>query len=100
MLSAKICYSSQQAAKSFRVLQEPHTLARKFDAVHRNTVTSRRNMPKVLRATFSSPTPALKPRAFKDAGRDEPLEGGLRASADMSRERVNWSAFAPGTGGS
>jgi hypothetical protein len=41
-----------------------HTLARKFDAVHKKTVTSRRKIPSVRRATFSKPTPALKPRGF------------------------------------
>jgi hypothetical protein len=81
------------------VSQEQHTLARKFDAVHRNTVTDSRRIPKVLRATLSNPTPALKPRAFTDAGREEPIEG-RGASAGSSKESVNWPALATGTGGS
>ena len=63
------------------MLQESHTLARKFDAVHRNTVTDNRNIPKVLRATFSNPTPALNPPGFTDADLEELIDGGRRTAA-------------------
>jgi hypothetical protein len=52
---------------------EQHTLAKKFEAVHKNTVTRRRKIPKDLLATFASPTPALKPCGFK-ADREEDIE--------------------------
>jgi len=44
-------------------IDEP-TLARKFEAVQRKTVTRRRAIPNVLRATFWSPRPALNPPGF------------------------------------
>jgi hypothetical protein len=67
--SAKIFCSYQQGPKSPSAWRA-HTLAKKLDAVHKNTVTIKSNMPSVRRATFSSPTPALKPRPFKEAGRE------------------------------
>jgi hypothetical protein len=40
------------------------TLARKLLLVHNITVTPKRNIPRVLRATFSNPIPALNPLLF------------------------------------
>ena len=50
-----------------------HTLAKKFEAVHKKTVTRRRKIPRVLLAMFSSPTRARKPCGF-NADREDDRE--------------------------
>jgi hypothetical protein len=58
-------------------LPDQHTLAKKFEAVHKNTVTSRRKIPRVRRATCPNPTPALKRCGsfnFNEAGLDEDVD--------------------------
>ena len=47
------------------------TLARKFEAVHKNTVTSRRNIPSALLPTFSRPICALNPLDFGGGPEDD-----------------------------
>ena len=76
---------------------DAHTLARKFDAVHRNTVKDSRKIPNVLRATLSNPTPARKPRGFNIV--DEDIDPGRR-SPGMSTATPNPPALDGGTGGS
>jgi len=69
------------------------TLARKLDAVHRNTVTSRRNIPRVRRAICSNPNPALKPRLFSvDVDRAEDIDVRSCCSDSLSCDNVNSSA--------
>src|SRR5271154_69872 len=72
VLSANIYWRCQHPGFSLGGAEQP-TLAKKFEAVHMNTVIRRRNIPKGLLATFASPTPARKPRGF-NADRDDDIE--------------------------
>lgn len=77
------------------------TLAKKFDAVHRNTVTRSRNIPSVRRATFASPILALNPPDLNVAcDLKEDIESLSNCSSDLRSVAENWPATAGGINGS
>jgi len=77
------------------------TLAKKFDAVHKNTVMRRRNIPKVLRATFASPMLALNPPFFKVAcDLIEDIESLSKWSSDLLSDVEDLFATTGGINGS
>lgn len=77
-----------------------HTLARKFEAVHRKTVTRRRQIPKALRPIFCSPRLALKPPGFSWEDRCEDKDSLWRDIDGVSTESPSCSVAAGGKGGS
>jgi len=59
------------------------TLAKKFEVVHRNTVTRMSTIPSVRRAIISNPSPALNPVDFR-TDRDDDIEHLSWRAEDMS----------------
>lgn len=99
-MASRRCYPQRctvhvSRLKGLEELRVIYTLARKFDAVHKKTVTNSRNMPNVLRAIFCSPTPARKPPGFNEVALDE---GARWTSGGMVSGRRKSPAFAAGTG--
>jgi hypothetical protein len=94
---SKYILSTSASVSSLKFNQ--HTLAKKLLVVQRNTVTSSKNIPNVLRATFSNPTPARKPVGFNGRDLAEDIERRSRCSSGVSRDMMNSSTMGGGTGG-